>query len=514
MEAAAFAHEAEHVRGSHSAWSLLERLVASLVGIFPLGFVLARSGRLTREIQCDARASIRTGRSVYARLLVEAAEAIALRRQFAEPTSGWIGRGLLTDRVAALLRTARERTRLSGLAALPIALVLGLAVLLSLTPRLPTLDAQQKETRPESLIGQTSLPPLISWNMAGATTITVTSWPSPQIVDGEGPGSFGSIALTGSGRPRYPYSTGATGWNLGTGEMFTVWADTARRRVLGVYNPAGFALSTTRADGVTVTQFDRDIRSILSGIMLHLPFLQNAYMTAGGSGELGTRASLFLDVARDGRIAQARYAFQTGDGRLGFLFAGSMRSWDLTYETLGSDYGLYVPFIVVTRDGDTRLRMGDAVSPVPGWVAWSFPFELVGDWLFREPTDRVMPRIGTFLLACKVSPDGSLADVSVLDTDIVDKPTVDAAVSRFRNSSRWTTNPSGRTVTVIFLLSREITRLSDPVRKEEISYYCFAWERDALRYFEHARGLPPGLGKLELPPGFLTNMSVGSAGGR
>jgi beta-lactamase regulating signal transducer with metallopeptidase domain len=325
------AHESTHVRHAHIAWTFLEHLHAALLWYNPLAHLAATNGMRLRELVCDRDAGRIHGDTAYCRVLLDAAASLVGEHAGPGLANGWIGRRFLRRRIEFLSLGMGKTSHGWVFAAAPIAALVGLAVLIGCGPRvLPEPAAEASETEIPSTPSYTTL------------TQGEGTWPgaTPSTKEGTFPAYRDAVI-----------DTAATGWNLGTGRLYNLWSGPDRKLVLGVNNPDGFWFTTTGGDGVEATAFNDDIHTVISGLLLHLPFLQRIWAGLRASDpDLQGETGFTIAVDNSGRVTIAEPdPAKPGNARLAKAYAASMKTWTLTAQNLSSAYRMRIPITSFLR---------------------------------------------------------------------------------------------------------------------------------------------------------------------
>ena len=113
-------HEMAHVDCSDILWNTLEQLLRVLLWFSPVVHLLARRGRLLREMRADRIAARESGRAEYASTLIAVAESVRLSRRasafaipIAEKSRRLLRQNALQERVKTVLHGARPRSFMS-----------------------------------------------------------------------------------------------------------------------------------------------------------------------------------------------------------------------------------------------------------------------------------------------------------------------------------------------------------------------------------------------------------------
>ncbi len=482
------AHESLHVRRVHIAWTFLERLHAALLWYNPLAHLAATNGARLRELVCDRDAGRIHGDTAYCRVLLDAAASLIGEHTTPGLANGWIGRRFLRRRIEFLSLGLGNTSHGWVFAAAPVAALAGLAVLIGCGPRVLPEPALDEPTA------------------AGAETPSYTTLTQ---VEGAWPGT--TLSPKDGGFPAYRdavMGTAATGWNLGTGRMYNLWAGPEMKLVLGVNNPEGFWFMIQGSDGVEATAFNEDIHAVISGLLLHLPFLQRIWAGLRASDpDLQGETGFTIAVDVSGRVTTAEPdPAKPGNLTLARAYAASMKNWTLTGRQLVSAYLMRIPIVSYLRQNGPQsarvmtVRLGDPVAEVRwGMMSHAHPLRIIKDGATATWFTLNYRSVGTALIAVTVATDGSIISPSVLDTDVAQtfRPGDHALLVE-----KWPPLqpvPSGRPVRLVIVFSMIPYAVESRRQYQAITCEVFAIGSEAVRYLDFLCGGHSPPVKLELP---------------
>ena len=492
------AHEVLHVRKLHIAWTFIERLHAALFWYNPLAHLIATNGSRLRELLCDRGAGRIHGEVAYCRVLLDAAESLDATRASPGLANAWMGRRFLRRRIEFIALRLGMTSRRWVFAAAPITALVSLVVFMGCGPRVLPEPASGKPTA------------------AAASTPSVTTLTQK---NGEWPDSTNPMGdRSGFVHLDVVVDAAVTGWNMGTGRMHNFWTDYERKLVLGVDNPEGFWFTTTEGTGIEAAAFNKDIHAVISGLLVHLPFLQRAWAGLRSSDPtLGGDTGISISIDTHGRVISATPdPAKPSNVKLAKTYAAAISGWQLTARDLTSGYLVRIPITSFLRQeppNDYRImsvRLGDPVAEVPSSMLTRVDAATLGgqqlqdDWYGANGLDP--NSVGSVLVAVNIAPDGSIQDSRVLDSDLPDASRAADIVTRVKTGPRFRPVPSGRQIALVLMFANVPVITDSGSRGGEYRREAYAIGSDAVQYVDSLKGGVAGRVKLELPPGGFTSI--------